>query len=515
MRPLLKDDCMTRYSSTPTRNPAVTGTRGAAGTALAMIMAIAACLTFLGASEADAQQRGPTSVADIADPLKMAVVNIATTQKLRDAEEVQPPELPQDSPFEEFFQDFFNQEGQGGAQRTSSLGSGFVIDPSGLIVTNNHVIEGADEITAIFTDGSKLKVVKVLGRDQKTDLALLKVEPKEPLPFVEFGNSDTMRVGDWVMAIGNPFGLGGSVTVGVISATRRDIRSGAYDEFLQTDAAINRGNSGGPLFSMDGKVIGVNTAIISPTGGSIGIGFAVPSNSAMLVLEQLKQYGETRRGWLGVRIQTVTDEIAESVGLTSASGALIAAVTEAGPAAKAGIEVGDIIVSFDGKDIVEMRDLPKLVAQTQIDKEVDVVLYRKGERMTVKVKAGKLEESSEAAAEGATEPQPDDRGSLEQPNQKATLGLTFSPITDELRDRYSIAFGMAGVVVTEIDPEGPAASAEIRQGDVVVEVTQQKVASPADIETRLAELQKLNRKNALLTVTSANGEVSFIAVAIQ
>jgi serine protease Do len=324
-----------------------------------------------------------------------------------------------------------------------------------------------------------------------------------------------MRVGDWVMAIGNPFGLGGSVTVGVISATRRDIRSGAYDEFLQTDAAINRGNSGGPLFSMDGKVIGVNTAIISPTGGSIGIGFAVPSNSAMLVLEQLKQYGETRRGWLGVRIQTVTDEIAESVGLTSASGALIAAVTEAGPAAKAGIEVGDIIVSFDGKDIVEMRDLPKLVAQTQIDKEVDVVLYRKGERMTVKVKAGKLEESSEAAAEGATEPQPDERGSLEQPNQKATLGLTFSPITDELRDRYSIAFGMAGVVVTEIDPEGPAASAEIRQGDVVVEVTQQKVASPADIDTRLAELQKLNRKNALLTVTSTNGEVSFIAVAIQ
>ncbi|HKJ63641.1 MAG TPA: trypsin-like peptidase domain-containing protein, partial [Hyphomicrobiales bacterium] len=346
----------------------MSGTSGIVGKAFAFFVTLAACLALLSAPQALAQIRGPASVADIADPLKAAVVNIATTQKLRDAQEIQPPDIPQDSPFEEFFDDFFNQEGRGGAQRASSLGSGFVIDPSGLIVTNYHVIEGADEITAIFTDGTKMKVVEVVGRDQKTDLALLKVKTKKSLPFVKFGNSDDMRVGDWVMAIGNPFGLGGTVTVGVISATRRDIRSGAYDEFLQTDAAINRGNSGGPLFNMDGQVIGVNTAIISPTGGSIGIGFAVPSNSVIATLEQLKRYGETRRGWLGVRIQTVTDEIAESVGLDSASGALIASITQDGPAAKAGIEVGDIILTFDGKDVTQMRDLAKIVAQTEIEK---------------------------------------------------------------------------------------------------------------------------------------------------
>ncbi len=262
-----------------------------------------------------AQSRGPASVADIAEKLQSAVVNISTTQKLKGSREVPMPKVPKGSPFEEFFQDFFNEEERGGAQRANSLGSGFVIDPSGLIVTNNHVIEGADEITANFTDGTKLKVVKIIGRDTKTDLALLKVEPKAPLNAVKFGDSQKMRVGDWVMAIGNPFGLGGSVTVGVISATRRDINAGLYDEFLQTDAAINRGNSGGPLFNMEGEVIGVNTAIISPTGGSIGIGFAVPSSTVTQVIDQLKTYGETRRGWLGVRIQTVNDEIAESLGL--------------------------------------------------------------------------------------------------------------------------------------------------------------------------------------------------------
>lgn len=508
---------MTRSSFAPVRYTDMSGVSGISSKIFTVLLALATYLAVFAAPQAMAQHRGPASVANIADPLKAAVVNIATTQKLRDAEGVQPPEIPQDSPFEEFFEDFFNQEGQGGAQRASSLGSGFVIDPSGLIVTNYHVIEGADEITAIFTDGSKLKVVEVIGRDQKTDLALLKVEPKKKLPFVEFGNSDDMRVGDWVMAIGNPFGLGGTVTVGVISATRRDIRSGAYDEFLQTDAAINRGNSGGPLFNMDGQVVGVNTAIISPTGGSIGIGFAVPSNSATQVLNQLKKYGETRRGWLGVRIQTVTDEIAESVGLDTASGALIAAVSEKGPAAKGGIEVGDIVLSFDGQEVAQMRDLPKTVAQTEIDKEVDVVVYRKGERVTVKVKTGRLEEGTgpAAATEGSEEEQPDERGELDRPNRKVSLGLTFSPITDELRDRYKIAEGMSGVVVTEIDPNGPASEANIRKGDIVVEITQKKVASPEDIDARLAELKKLNRKNALLTVSNSNGDVTFVTITIQ
>lgn len=516
MRPVLKDGCMTRSSFALTRYTDLSGAVGINRISFTLLAVLTVCLACFAAPGAMAQHRGPASVADIADPLKATVVNIATTQKLPDAQEINPPDIPEDSPFEEFFKDFFDQEGHGGAQRASSLGSGFVIDPSGLIVTNYHVIEGADEITAIFTDGTKLKVVEVLGRDQKTDLALLKVEPKKPLPSVEFGDSDNMRVGDWVMAIGNPFGLGGTVTVGVISATRRDIRSGAYDEFLQTDAAINRGNSGGPLFNMDGQVIGVNTAIISPTGGSIGIGFAVPSNSAMLVLDQLKQYGETRRGWLGVRIQTVTDEIAESVGLDTATGALIASVTEKGPAAKGGIEAGDIILSFDGKEVVQMRDLPKLVAQTEIDKEVDVVVYRKGERVRVKVTTGRLEESTgPAAADGSEEAQPEERGSLDRPNRRLSLGLTFSPITDELRDRYKIANDMSGVVVTEIDPDGPAADADISRGDIVIEITQQKVASPEDIDERLAELQKMSRKNALLTVKKGNGEVSFVTVAIQ
>ena len=293
---------------------------------------------------------------------------------------------PKGSPFEEFFDDFFDDEDKDGLPRkVSSLGSGFVIDPSGLVVTNNHVIEGADEIILNFTDGTKLKVTKILGHDPKTDLALLKVEPKKPLKAVSFGDSSTMRVGDWVMAIGNPFGLGGSVTVGIISATKRDINAGPYDDFLQTDAAINRGNSGGPLFNMDGEVIGVNTAIISPTGGSIGIGFAVPSNSAVQVIDQLKQYGEMRRGWLGVHVQNVTEEISGSLGLKEPTGALVAKVSPDSPAAAAGIQPSDVIVKFDGQVIDNMRSLPRAVAATPIGKSVTVDLLRKGAPMGVTV----------------------------------------------------------------------------------------------------------------------------------
>src|ERR1700693_1733847 len=268
--------------------------------------------------------RGPDSVADSAEGLQDSVVNISTTQMLKGPAESNPTGPgPKGSPFEEFFDDFFDdQDKEGLPRKVSSLGSGFVIDPSGLVVTNNHVIEGADEIIINFTDGSKLKVTKILGHDPKTDLALLKVEPKKPLKAVTFGDSSKMRVGDWVMAIGNPFGLGGSVTVGIILATKRDINAGPYDDFLQTDAAINRGNSGGPLFNMDGQVIGVNTAIFSPSGGSIGIGFSIPSNMAKNIVSQLKAYGHPRRGWLGVKIQQVTPEIAESLGLKDANGAL-------------------------------------------------------------------------------------------------------------------------------------------------------------------------------------------------
>ena len=468
-------------------------------------------LLLISIVPADAQRRGPASVADIAETLKEAVVNISTTQKLKSSREVPLPEIPEGSPFEEFFEDFFNQENRGGGQRANSLGSGFVIDPDGLIVTNNHVIEGADEITAVFTDGSKLKVTEIVGRDPKSDLALLRVKPKAPLPAVKFGNSDVMRVGDWVMAIGNPFGLGGTVTVGVISATKRDIQSGLYDEFFQTDAAINRGNSGGPLFNMSGEVIGVNTAIISQTGLSVGIGFAVPSNAASQVLEQLKRFGETRRGWLGVRIQSVTDEIAESVGLQTSQGALIASVTEEGPAAEAGIEAGDIILSFDGREIREMRDLPKIVAQTTIDKDVEIVILRKGERKTFRIKVGKLDEGGKDT-EGK---EPDERGSLGVPHRKSSLGLTFSPMTDELRSRFSIDRKVTGIVITEVDPDGPAADKEVSAGDVVIEVTHEKVQSPADLDARLEALRKLKRKNALLTLADRQGELSFVAIPID
>jgi serine protease Do len=478
---------------------------------LAAMAITAATLIAPDGASVMAQTRGPTSVADIAERLQNAVVNISTTQKLKDSREVPLPEVPKGSPFEEFFEDFFDKQdrGRGGGQRANSLGSGFVIDKSGYIVTNNHVIEGADEIIVNFTDGSKLKVVQVVGRDAKTDLALLRVEPKKPLVAVNFGDSQKMRVGDWVMAIGNPFGLGGTVTVGVISATRRDINSGLYDEFLQTDAAINRGNSGGPLFSMDGEVIGINTAIISPTGGSIGIGFAVPSNSASQVIAQLKEFGETRRGWLGVRIQTVTDEIAESLSIPETGGALVANVTADGPAAAAGLQVGDIVLKFDGLDVTAMRQLPKLVAQTPIDKEVEVIVLRKGERKTFKVKIGRLEESSEAGGDNKS-PKP-----AEKPRKQSMLGLSLASMSDELRNRYDIDQSVSGVVVTGVEPESVADEKEVHVGDVIVEVTHSQVKSPDELTARLGELRKLNRKTALLLVSTAQGEMNFVPVPLE
>src|SRR5262245_49799588 len=378
--------------------------------------------------------RGPESVADVAEGLQDSVVNISTTQTLKGSDEsLTTGPGPKGSPFEELFDDFFDDEDrEGGRRQVSSIRSGFVIDPSGLIVTNNHVIEGADEIIINFTDGTKLKVVKILGHDPKTDLALLKVEPKKPLKAVTFGDSSNMRVGDWVMAIGNPFGLGGSVTVGVISATKRDINAGPYDDFLQTDAAINRGNSGGPLFNMDGQVIGVNTAIISPTGGSIGIGFAVPSNSAVQVLDQLKQYGETRRGWLGVHVQNVTDEIAKSLGLQEPKGALVAKVSPASPAAAAGLQPSDVILSFDGQPIDNMRSLPRAVAATAIGKAVPIELLRKGQTVDLNVTVGRMPEEEEAADTlKGEEEQPQS-----EPEKEDLLGLTIAPLTNEQPSQY-------------------------------------------------------------------------------
>ena len=465
----------------------------------------------IGSRPAEAQGRGPQSVAPIAEKLIDAVVNISTSQTLKGPQGAQLPRVPKGSPFEEFFEDFFSSKG--GARpkqdrKVSSLGSGFVIDgKEGLIVTNNHVIDGADEIIANFNDGTKLTVEKVLGRDAKTDLALLKVSPKKPLPAVKFGSSEAAKVGDWVLAIGNPFGLGGSVSVGIISAKQRDINSGPYDDYLQTDAAINKGNSGGPLFNMDGDVLGVNTAIISPSGGSIGIGFAVPSETAIAVIDQLKQFGETRRGWLGVNIQSVTEDVAESVGVKANSGAYVASITNDGPAAKAGIEAGDVITKFDGKDISSMRGLPRVVATTPVGKPVDVEYLRKGQKRIAKVVVGRLAEDEIAAAAKA--------GAGDKTPERALIGLKLAPLTDELRKKFGLKDAVKGVVITEIDPASPAVQRNVKAGDVIIEAGDEAVSTVQEIAERIEKVRKTGRRQILLRVENAQGEFKSVALPFQ
>jgi len=459
---------------------------------------------------------GPQSVAPLAERLIDAVVNISTTQIAKGPEGVPLPKVPKGSPFEDFFEDFFNRRGSPRVERkVSSLGSGFVIDgKEGLIVTNNHVIADADEIVINFNDGSKLKVDKVVGRDSKTDLALLKVTPTKPLDDVKFGSSGGLKVGDWVLAIGNPFGLGGSVTLGIISAKQRDINAGPYDDFLQTDAAINRGNSGGPLFNMAGEVIGVNTAIISPTGGSIGIGFAVPSDTAVSVIDQLKEHGRTRRGWLGVKIQSVTEDIAETLGLQPNTGALVAGVTPESPAAIAGFEAGDVILKFDGKEVSTMRGLPRLVAQTPVGRTVDVEVLRKGERKVIKVVIGRLEEDDEQASSTAGAPP----AKPEEPPPPATtslLGMTVAQLTDDLRGRFRLGRKNQGIVVTEVDAASAAAGKGIKAGDLIVEAAQDPINSPDDLSRSIEKVKRAGRKAVLLRVEDAKGDVRFVALPLE
>src|SRR5713226_9293117 len=369
--------------------------------ALATVAAAAIVLPALSSSRA---ARGPDNIADVAEKVIDAVVNISTSQKV-ETRNTPMPQLPNDPQLDELFRDFFNRRGgqadpqnrERSPRRVNSLGSGFIIDPSGIVVTNNHVISEADEVTVILNDGTRLKA-DLIGKDQKTDLALLKVKSDKPLRAVKFGDSEKLRLGEWVIAIGNPFSLGGTVTAGIVSARNRDIQSGPYDNYIQTDASINRGNSGGPLFNLDGEVVGINTAIISPSGGSIGIGFSVPSKTAVAVIDQLKQFGETRRGWLGVRIQQVTDEIADSLNIKPARGALVAGIDDKGPAKPAGIEPSDVVVRFDGKEIKEMRDLPRVVADTPVGKQTPVVVIRKGKEETKTVTLGRLEDGERVAA---------------------------------------------------------------------------------------------------------------------
>ncbi|MFE0754841.1 DegQ family serine endoprotease [Inquilinus sp. NPDC058860] len=477
--------------------------------AAAMLMA-AAALTSVGARAAPA----PDSFADLAEKLVPAVVNISTTQKVQDGQDLpEMPQFPPGSPFDEFFRDFFNRRGQGDRpqrpRNATALGSGFIVRANGFIVTNYHVIEGAEEITVVLHDNTSLEA-KLIGRDDKTDLAVLKVETDKPLPFVDFGDSDTMRVGDWVLAIGNPFGLGGSVTAGIISARSREINAGPYDDFLQTDASINRGNSGGPMFNMDGRVIGINTAIYSPSGGSVGIGFAIPSSLARGVVDQIIEFGRTKRGWLGVRIQSVTPEIAESLGLAKPEGALVAGVTEGGPAAKAGIETGDVILQFDGKPITESRRLPRVVADTPVDKQTSVQVWRKGASKDLPVTLGELEAAEESGLLASTT---DSQSDSSKPQALDALGVTLSALTDALRKQYSLADDQKGVVVTAVTGGSPAAEKGLKPGDVIVEVGQAEVSAPADVAKKIDEARNGGRKSVLLLVESG-GDLRFVALPV-
>jgi serine protease Do len=479
----------------------------------AAALAAAICLT----AAQPAAARGPENIADVAEQVIDAVVNISTSQKV-DPRVTEMPDLPPGSPMEEFFDQFFkNRRGGGGGgneqtpRRINSLGSGFIIDASGLVVTNNHVIADADEINVILNDGTKLKATLV-GRDNKSDLALLRVHSDKPIKAVKFGDSDKLRLGEWVIAIGNPFSLGGSVTAGIVSARNRDINSGPYDNYIQTDAAINRGNSGGPLFNLNGEVVGVNTAIISPSGGSIGIGFAVPSNSAVAVIDQLRQFGETRRGWLGVRIQQVTDDIAESLNIAPPRGALVAGVDDKGPAKPAGIEPGDVVVSFDGHDIKEMHDLPRVVADTPVGKVVDVVVIRKGKQETHKVTVGRLQDNEKVAEASVKQEAPPDKSVVQK-----TLGLELSELSDDQRRKFKIKSAVSGVLVTGVDASVAMADPDKRlaPGDVIVEVQYQTVASPADMQKRVDQLKGQGKKIAVLLVSNGNGDTRFVALNLQ
>ncbi len=501
----------------------LTSTRTVRAAALAF-SALLAVPAASGLSAVPAYARDvPDSFADLAEKLQPAVVNISSSTSVQARGGFSGPEIPlfpPGSPFEQFFKDFLDRNRPGGRQgqptpqqpaperRMQSLGSGFIVDPSGLVVTNNHVIEGADEVTVTLQDNTSLKAT-IVGRDERVDVALLKVKSDKPLPAVSFGDSDKERVGDWVLAIGNPFGLGGSVTAGIVSARGRDIRQGPYDDFLQTDAAINRGNSGGPLFNMNGEVIGINTAIYSPSGGSIGIGFAIPANMAKTVVDQLRDFGHARRGWLGVRIQQVTPDIAESLGLHDSGGAMVAGVNDGGPADQAKIRNGDIILKFNGQDVKEMRNLPRIVAETPIGQEVPVTIWRDGKQQIVQAKVGELPEDQQVAA--AT-PGPTGKVDKPTPTEISGLGLQLAPITQETRDKYQLSANQKGVLVTDVAANSPAAERGLKAGDVIVEVGSppEPVNSPADVQQRVDTVRKQSRRSVLMLVQSQEGSPRWV-----
>jgi serine protease Do len=442
----------------------------------------------------------PDSFADQVERLSPAVVNISTTTIVNEGPAMDMPQFPPGSPFEDFFKNFGDNDRK---RRASSLGSGFIIDDSGIVVTNFHVIENAEEITVTLSDETAFTAT-VLGQDQKTDIAVLKIDPGDTaLTAVPFGDSDSLRVGDWVLAIGNPFGLGGTVTAGIVSARGRDIGNGPYDDFIQTDASINRGNSGGPLFNTKGEVIGINTAIFSQTGGSVGIGFAISSNLARRVTSQLAEFGTTRRGWLGVFIQEITPDIAESLGLDNEAGALVSTVNENSPAQAAGLEPGDVIVSFDGKMIDKMRDLPRIVAETEIGKTVRVEVVRNGNSIDVQVTLGELEK---AELVGIVNEQP--KGEAETFDK---LGFSVENLTAELAEELGLEDDARGVVVTEVVEGGPAFTKGLKVGDIIKRFGQRRVEDVADLGKSIAETRESGRAGVLLLVES-EGRERFIQI---
>jgi len=486
------------------------GRRSTIGVALTMLLLISA------PSGADAPEATPFSevFAQLAAKLVGVVVNVSTTQASaaptpKGGPEAQSP--PPGAPLDEFFRDFFGEKGAPGGpnsplSRVASLGSGFVIDPSGLIVTNNHVIANAEQITVTLSDDTTLQA-EVIGRDSVSDLALLKVEPKAPLAAASWGDSAKARVGDWVLAIGNPFGLGGTVTSGIISATARDIHSGPYDDFLQTDASINRGNSGGPMFNLAGEVIGINTAIFSPSGGSIGIGFAIPSAFARPIVDQLKATGKVERGWIGARIQPVSEEIAEAVGLDKSRGAMIGAVDQASPAAQAKLQPGDVILSFDGKPIDRSRQLPRLVADAAPDTVVKLSVWRDGKEQEVELKVAALNPNRPA-------PPPSEPEKPKPPTSVDVLGLKLTKLTAELRKQFSLPETAKGVVINEVPQNSPGAAQGLRPGDLVIAVGHELVGSLEEVQQKVAASKKNGRKNVLVRV-EREGNTRFIALPFE
>jgi serine protease Do len=468
------------------------------------------------------------SFAPLVKKVTPAVVNISVTEKAgasTDEDQDQgagPDQGPQQgfppSPFDEFLRRFFEQQGQnfpGLPMRPSpnvqrvALGSGFVIDPSGYVVTNNHVVQNASKVTVVFQDGSK-HPAKLVGRDSKTDLALLKIDAKEPLPYVSWGDSNAAQVGDWVLAVGNPFGLGGTVSTGIISARGRDIHSGPYDDFLQIDASINRGNSGGPTFNLNGQVIGINTAIYSPNGGSVGIGFAIPSSLAKPVIDQLREHGKVERGWLGVQIQEVTPEIAKGLGLPKPEGALVADVTQGSPAAKAGFKQGDVILSFNGHDIGKVRDLPIVVAETPVGQKSDVKVWRGGKEQALDVTIGAMPENLQQMARN----EPENGQQEDQGEQATALGLKLSPLNAELRKRAGVPKNVKGVVVTGIADNSPLAELGVQPGDVIEQINQQPVTTPREAEQKLKQATEGKDKNILLLI-NRRGTNQYLALSMS